>query len=77
MKELIYKDDARRAVLKANPSVAFCIDNIKAVDAKAVVRDKIIELCGDLPRIELFARQHADGWDCWGNETDKFSQEVG
>lgn len=32
------------------------------------VRDKIVELCGDLPRIELFARQHADGWDCWGNE---------
>ena len=23
---------------------------------------------GDLPRIELFARQYADGWDCWGNE---------
>ena len=19
-------------------------------------------------RIELFARQYADGWDCWGNE---------
>lgn len=31
-------------------------------------RDKIIELCGDIPRIELFARQYADGWDCWGNE---------
>ena len=31
-------------------------------------RDKIIELMGDLPRIELFARQHAEGWDCWGNE---------
>ena len=31
-------------------------------------RDKIIELLGDLPRIELFARQYADGWDCWGNE---------
>lgn len=29
-----------------------------------MVRDKIIELIGDLPRIELFARQHADGWDC-------------
>ena len=28
----------------------------------------IEELFGDLPRIELFARQHADGWDCWGNE---------
>ncbi len=23
---------------------------------------------GDIPRIELFARQAADGWDCWGNE---------
>lgn len=33
-----------------------------------IVRDKIVELCGDLPRIELFARQAAEGWDCWGNE---------
>jgi len=31
-------------------------------------RQKIVELMGDLPRIELFARQHAEGWDCWGNE---------
>ena len=41
-----------------------------------VVRDKIVELCGDLPRIELFARNKDDmfgeddfvGWDVWGNE---------
>lgn len=33
-----------------------------------IVRDKIVELMGDLPRIELFARQSVDGWDCWGNE---------
>ena len=32
------------------------------------VRDRIVELVGDIPRIELFARQHTDGWDCWGNE---------
>ena len=31
-------------------------------------RDRITKLLGDLPRIELFARQYADGWDCWGNE---------
>ena len=31
-------------------------------------REKITELMGNLPRIELFARQYADGWDCWGNE---------
>ncbi len=32
------------------------------------IRDKIVELCGDIPRIELFARQQSTGWDCWGNE---------
>jgi N6-adenosine-specific RNA methylase IME4 len=32
------------------------------------VRDRIVELMGDLPRIELFARSSAEGWDCWGNE---------
>ena len=32
------------------------------------VRDRIVELCGDLPRIELFARQKVKGWSCWGNE---------
>jgi len=43
------------------------------------VRNKIVELFGDLPRIELFARK-PDGelfenksfknWDCIGNEVD-------
>ena len=33
-----------------------------------IARDKIVELCGDLPRIELFARQTVENWDCWGNE---------
>ena len=32
------------------------------------VRTRIVELFGDIPRIELFARNHAEGWDCWGNE---------
>ena len=35
-----------------------------------IVRDKIIELCGDLPRVELFARQKHEGWDSWGNEIE-------
>jgi len=33
-----------------------------------IVRNKIIELVGDLPRIELFARQETKGWKSWGNE---------
>ena len=31
-------------------------------------RERIVELMGDLPRIEIFARENVDGWDCWGNE---------
>ena len=38
------------------------------------VRDMIVELCGDVPRVELFARTTADGWDVWGNETEKFGK---
>lgn len=33
-------------------------------------RDRIIQLCGDLPRIELFARQKTEGWDVFGNEVE-------
>ena len=34
----------------------------------AIVRDKIIQLMGDLPRIELFARQRCFNWDAWGDD---------
>ena len=45
-----------------------------------IVRNRIVELMGDLPRIELFARSNKlenlfgekelDGWDTWGNEVE-------
>ena len=31
------------------------------------VRERIVELFGDVPRIELFARQKVEGWDSWGH----------
>lgn len=34
------------------------------------VRIRIVKLMGDLPRIELFARQKTEGWDVWGNEVE-------
>lgn len=34
------------------------------------VRRRIVELMGDIPRAELFARQEYDGWTCLGNEID-------
>jgi N6-adenosine-specific RNA methylase IME4 len=32
------------------------------------VRDRIVDLLGDLPKIELFACKRVVGWDAWGNE---------
>ena len=33
-----------------------------------IVRDKIVELCGDKKRIELFARDKFEGWESWGDQ---------
>ena len=42
----------------------------------AIFRQLIERLCGDRPRIELFARERAAGWDSWGAEPRKFEGEV-
>jgi N6-adenosine-specific RNA methylase IME4 len=42
----------------------------------AAVKSRILELVGDLSRIELFAREKDPGWDVWGNEVEKDTQEV-
>lgn len=31
-------------------------------------RDRLVQLLGDVPRIELFARTRTPGWEAWGNE---------
>ena len=47
------------------------IDPVRSHSQKPnCVRDKIIQLCGDLPRIELFARERVDGWDAWGDQIE-------
>jgi N6-adenosine-specific RNA methylase IME4 len=33
-------------------------------------REMIVDVSGDLPRIEVFARERFDGWDAIGNEID-------
>jgi N6-adenosine-specific RNA methylase IME4 len=37
----------------------------------AVVRERIVELLGDRPRIELFARHRVPGWAAWGLEVPR------
>ena len=39
-KKLIYASEARKAVLKADPKLAYCIDSVPGVDAVEVVRCK-------------------------------------
>lgn len=43
-------------------------DKSKHSKKPSEVRERIVELLGDRPRIELFARERVDGWDAWGNE---------
>jgi N6-adenosine-specific RNA methylase IME4 len=35
----------------------------------AEVRDRIVELFGDVPRLEMFAREATPGWSTWGLES--------
>lgn len=34
------------------------------------VRNRIVELMGNVSRVELFAREKTPGWDTWGNEVE-------
>ena len=57
--ELI-KDHSVRAVIEAGVG--------RHSEKPHAFREAIEKLCGDVPRVELFARDVADGWDCWGNQ---------
>ncbi|HBF2340126.1 TPA: DNA methyltransferase [Clostridioides difficile] len=49
----------------------FLISPIRGHSQKSEeAREKIVELMGDLPRVELFAREKTEGWDAWGNEVE-------
>lgn len=37
-------------------------------------RDRIVKLMGNVPKIELFARNTTPGWDVWGNEVTKYDK---
>ena len=41
-----------------------------------LMRKLILEYAGDLPRIELFARDKIEGWDVFGDEVPKDTQKI-
>lgn len=52
-------------------------EQVRRHSQKPEIAYSIIErLYPDTERIELYARNQRSGWDCWGNETDKFTQGV-
>lgn len=70
-----------RQLVKSNSVSSIIMSPKSRHSAKPpIVRDKIVELFGDRPRVELFARPDNkvdlwgkntfDGWDSWGNEVD-------
>ena len=58
--------------MRKNRSVQqVCVSRIREHSRKPdEIRDRIIQLFGDLPRCELFCRYPAPGWDVWGNEIE-------
>lgn len=38
------------------------------------IADSIVNLTGDVPRLEMFARTRRAGWDVWGNQVEKFGE---
>ncbi len=41
-----------------------------------IIRKHIVDICGDLQRIELFAREKTQGWDVWGDEAPTETQNI-
>lgn len=64
----------RGTIKRIDASVSSIVDSrIQEHSRKpSVVRDKIVQLMGDVSRIELFAREQVNGWDSWGNEVQKY-----
>ena len=57
-----------RPIKVSNAVSSVVIDPIRRHSQKPdVVRDRIVQLCGDIPRLEMFARNETPGWDTWGN----------
>ena len=58
--------------IKVSNKVSSCLISPREEHSKKpdIVREKIVELCGDIPRIELFARNKVVGWDSIGFDID-------
>jgi len=55
-------------LIATDGQAVFEVNSRKHSEKPQTFRNLIVDHSGNLPRIELFARQKTDGWDAWGNE---------
>lgn len=56
--------------VKANIRSVIMAKKLKHSQKPSEVRDRVVSLCGDVPRLEMFAREPAFGWDSFGDEVN-------
>ena len=57
-------DNAHKLVIKHNVRSLIETQRVRHSEKPTEARERIVRLVGDLPRIELFAREKVEGWDC-------------
>lgn len=62
--------DAHKLVKKHNVKSLIEYERMEHSKKPNEVRTRIVELVGDIPRVELFARQKTEGWDSIGYDID-------
>lgn len=65
---LSVKGDAHGLVKSGSVSSVVMAPRTTHSQKPDAVRDRIVELFGDIPRIELFSRSTIPGWACWGDQ---------
>jgi len=74
-----FKKLVENEVRDGNPNAmsSVCIEQPREHSRKpSTVRDNIVTFFGDVPRLELFARENAPGWSVLGNQSDKFNEQT-
>jgi site-specific DNA-methyltransferase (adenine-specific) len=70
---LATRGNVKRKSASVHQIIFYPRQGLRHSEKPAVVRDKIVELCGNMKRIELFARPPIPkGWDYWGSEGNKY-----
>ena len=73
-KPSIKSHGVHQVVLEEEFSIVEFVSNIKHSKKPDVIRQRIVELCGEVPRIELFARELYEGRDAWSDVVEKISE---